>query len=162
MVTALEVPADRLIEKLAKYLKENVPNVKPPPWSIFAKTACYKERVPENPDWWYVRAASILRKLYKSGKPIGIEKFRVIYGGRKNYGVAPEHFVKGSGSIVRRILQQLEKEGLVKTIPGKGRVLTSQGRALLDKIAYEVMQEVVKEKPELIKYLSPSRVDKGG
>lgn len=63
MVTALEVPADRLIEKLAKYLKENVPNVKPPPWSIFAKTACYKERVPENPDWWYVRAASILRKL---------------------------------------------------------------------------------------------------
>jgi len=50
----------------------------------------------------------------------------------------------------------------VKTIPGKGRVLTSQGRALLDKIAYEVMQEVVKEKPELIKYLSPSRVDKGG
>lgn len=156
VVTALEVPADRLIEKLAKYLKEHVPGVKPPSWAYFVKTGAHKERPPEDPDWWYYRAASILRKLYKSSEPIGIKTFRTIYGGRKNYGSAPEHFVKGSGSIVRKILQQLERERLVTTIKGKGRVLTPQGRALLDRLAFEVMLELVKEKPELIKYLPPN------
>jgi len=157
MVTALEVPADRLIEKLAKYLKENVPGVKPPKWAYFVKTGACKERPPDNPDWWYYRAASILRKLYKYSEPIGIETFRTIYGGRKNYGSAPEHFVKASGSIIRNILKQLEKEQLVRTIKGKGRVLTPQGRALLDRLAWEVMVEMVRENPELIKYVPTSQ-----
>jgi len=156
VVTALEVPADKLIEKLAKYLKENVPRVKPPSWAYFVKTGAHKERLPENPDWWYYRAASILRKLYKSSEPVGIETFRTIYGGRKNYGSAPEHFVKGGGSIIRKILQQLEHERLVKTIRGQGRVLTPQGRALLDRLAFEVLLELAKEKPEMAKYLPPS------
>jgi len=156
MVTALEVPADRLIARLAAYLKENVPQVKPPEWAYFVKTGAHKEKPPSDPDWWYYRAASILRKLYKSSEPIGIETFRTIYGGRKNYGSAPEHFVKGSGSIVRKILQQLEQARLVRKVRGKGRVLSSQGRALLDRIAFEVMIELVKEQPEMVKYLAPS------
>ncbi|RLG91011.1 MAG: 30S ribosomal protein S19e [Thermoprotei archaeon] len=156
MVTALEVPADKLIEKLVNYLKENVPEVKPPEWAYFVKTGAHKEKPPQNMDWWYYRAASILRKLYKSSEPIGIETFRTIYGGRKNYGSAPEHFVKGSGSIVRKILQQLEEARLVRKVRGKGRTLTPQGRALLDRLAFEVMIEIVKEKPELAKYLPPT------
>jgi small subunit ribosomal protein S19e len=156
MVTALEVPADKLIERLAIYLKENVPEVKPPEWAYYVKTGAHKERPPENPDWWYYRAASILRKLYKSSEPLGIETFRTIYGGRKNYGSAPEHFVNGSGSIVRKILQQLERAQLVRKIPGKGRTLTPQGQALLDRLAFEVMLELVREKPEMIKYLPRS------
>ncbi len=153
MVTALEVPADKLIERLALYLKNNVPQVKPPEWAYFVKTGAHKEKPPSDPDWWYYRAASILRKLYKSSEPIGIETFRTIYGGRKNYGSAPEHFVKGSGSIVRKILQQLEQARLVRKVRGKGRTLTPQGRALLDRLAFEIMIELVKEQPELAKYL---------
>ncbi|MEM0379844.1 MAG: 30S ribosomal protein S19e [Desulfurococcaceae archaeon] len=156
MVTALEVPADELIKRLAIYLKEHVPGVKPPNWAYFVKTGVHKEKIPDNPDWWYYRAASILRKLYKYGKPIGLENFRRMYGGRKNYGSAPEHFVKGSGSIVRKILQQLEREQLVKTIKGKGRVLTPQGRALLDRIAYEIMVDLARDRLELVKYLPSS------
>jgi len=94
----------------------------------------------------------MMRKMYKSGEPIGIETFRVIYGGRQNRGVAPEHFRKGSGSVVRKILQQLEEAGLVKKVPGKGRTLTPQGRSLLDKAAKEVMEELVKERPDLSIY----------
>lgn len=153
MVTALEVPADKLIEKVAAYLKNNVPQVKPPEWAYYVKTGAHKEKPPTNPDWWYYRAASILRKLYKAGEPIGIETFRTIYGGRKNYGSAPEHFVKGSGSIIRKILQQLEAANLVRKVEGRGRILTPQGRALLDRIAFEVMVELVRQKPELAKYL---------
>ncbi len=156
MVTALEVPADRLIERLAEYLKENVPEVKPPEWAFYAKTGTHKEKPPTSPDWWYYRAASMLRKLYKSSEPIGLEAFRTIYGGRKNYGSSPEHFVKGGGSIIRKILQQLERARLVRKIRGRGRVITSQGRALLDRIAIEVMTDLVRERPELAKYLPES------
>ncbi len=150
MVTALEVPADQLIKELARILKEEYGEyVKPPAWAYYAKTGVHKEKPPEDPDWWYMRAASILRKLYKSPEPIGIETFRTIYGGRQNRGSAPEHFRKGSGSVVRKILQQLEKAGLVRKIPRKGRTLTPEGRSLLDKTAKELFKKLVEERPEL-------------
>ncbi len=153
MVTAVRVPADRLIAEVAHYLKERVSEVKPPEWAAYTKTGTHKEHVPEDPDWWYYRCASILRKLYVRGKPVGIERLRTAYGGRKNYGVAPEHFVKGSGSVVRKALQQLEKAGLVVKVKGKGRTLTPKGRSLLDKLANKVMRELAKENKELEKYL---------
>ena len=152
MVTVKEVPADVFIKALAKYLKENVPEVRPPSWALFVKTGPYKEKPPEDPDWWYYRAASILRKLYVSGEPIGIETFRTIYGGLQRRGVAPPHFKKAGGSHIRKILQQLERAGLVVKEGNKGRVLSPKGRSLLDKIAYEVFKEVVKYIPELKKY----------
>ncbi len=153
MVTAVQVPADRLIAEVAKYLKERVPEVKPPEWATYVKTGVHKERVPEDPDWWYYRCASILRKLYVRGTPVGIERLRTAYGGRKNYGVSPEHFVKGSGSVVRKALQQLEKAELVVKVKGKGRTLSPKGRSLLDKMANKIMRELAKENKELEKYL---------
>lgn len=155
MVTVRDVPADKLIERLADHLKRHVPAVKPPPWALFTKTGPHKERVPDNPDWWYYRAASILRKLYLAKEPIGIETFRVIYGGLKRRGSAPPHFRRCGGSHIRKILQQLEKAGLVAKTP-KGRVITPQGRALLDRLAWEVFQELVRKMPELSKYGPPS------
>ncbi len=152
MVTVKEVPTDAFIKALAKYLKENVPEVRPPPWALFVKTGPHKEKPPEDPDWWYYRAASILRKLYVSDEPIGIETFRTIFGGLQRRGVAPPHFKKAGGSHIRKILQQLERAGLVMKEGNKGRVLTPKGRSLLDKIAYEVFKEVVKYIPELKKY----------
>jgi len=153
MVTAVQVPADRLIAEVARYLKERVPEVKPPEWAAYVKTGAHKERVPEDPDWWYYRCASILRKLYVRGTPVGIERLRTAYGGRKNYGVAPEHFVKGSGSVIRKALQQLEKAGLVVKVKGKGRTLSPKGRSLLDKMANKIMRELARENKELEKYL---------
>ena len=157
MVTVKEVPADMFIKALANYLKENVPEVKPPPWAMFVKTGSNREKPPEDPDWWYYRAASILRKLYISGEPIGIETFRVIYGGLQRRGVAPPHFRRAGGSHIRKILQQLERAGLVTKEGNKGRVLTPRGRSLLDRLAYEVFQEAVKHIPELKKYSGGGR-----
>jgi len=152
MVTVKDVPADLFIEKLAKYLKSRVPTVKPPEWALFVKTGPNREKPPENPDWWYVRAASILRKLYLANEPMGIETFRVIYGGLQRSGFAPPHFKRSGGSAIRKILQQLEAAGLIMKIGNRGRIITPQGRSLLDRVAWEVFQELVKQKPGLAKY----------
>jgi len=150
MVTARDVPADELIKRLAMRLK-NFEQVKPPEWATYAKTGVFKEKPPADPDWWYVRAASLLRKLYLAEGPLGVGTLRTIYGGRKRNGVAPAHFAKGSGSIVRRLLQQLEQAGLVK-MTAKGRTLSPKGRSLIDQVAKEIADGLTKENPELAKY----------
>ncbi|MGC9210322.1 MAG: 30S ribosomal protein S19e [Acidilobus sp.] len=150
MVTARDVPADRLIARLAARLK-NFEQIKPPEWALYVKTGVFNEKPPTDPDWWYVRAASLLRKLYLAEGPLGVGTLRTIYGGRKRNGSAPAHFAKGSGSIIRRLLQQLEQAGLVK-MTGKGRVLSPKGRSLVDQVAKEIANELVKENPELAKY----------
>ena len=151
LITPNDVPASKLIKKLAKYLKENVDAVTPPAWASMAKTGTHVEKQPQDPDWWYVRSASLLRKIYIHG-PIGIEKLRADYGGRKNYGVKPEHAAKAGGSIVRKALQQLETAGYIETFKPRGRRLTREGRKLLQELAEELSRELVKELPELEKY----------
>jgi small subunit ribosomal protein S19e len=127
------VEAERLIERVAAYLKANT-SVKPPAWAMFAKTSVAREEPPKNPDWWFVRAASMLRKLYLRG-PIGVSRMRKFYGGRHRPGMSPPYFARGSGAVVRKILQQLEGAGLVATVPRKGRVLTPAGKKVLEQAA---------------------------
>lgn len=141
MVSVKDVPADIFLRKLRDYIKRNIPEVNPPEWAFYVKTSVAKERPPDDPDWWYMRAASLLRKLYLYG-PIGVERLRSFYGGRKDQGVRPEHHADGGGSNIRKILQQLEAAGLVEKTK-KGRVLTREGRSLLDKLAAEVKSEIV-------------------
>lgn len=151
MATLYNVPASKLIEKLAQYLKENVDEINPPPWSSFVKTGAHVQKPPQNPDWWYVRCASLLRKIYVHG-PIGLERLRAEYGGRKNFGVRPDHAVKAGGAIIRKALQQLEAAGLIEKLPSRGRKVTAEGRKLLQEITEELSREYVKETPELEKY----------
>lgn len=128
----------KLIQKVATYLRENKV-VEPPPWAPFVKTGVHKERPPQDPDWWYIRAAAILRKLYIRG-PIGVSRLRKLYGGRHRRGHKPPKFAKGSGSIIRKILQQLEVAGLVQKADKRGRVLTPKGRELLEEAAKVVLK----------------------
>jgi len=151
LTTVYDVPADILIDRLSKYLKENVREVRPPEWAAYVKTGSHVERAPHNPDWWYVRAASILRKLYIKG-PIGVSRLRKLYGGRKRRGVKPAHFRKAGGSIIRHILQQLEEAGLAEKDGNKGRILTPKGRSLLDAMAARIKRELEREIPELKAY----------
>ena len=151
MTTVYDVPADILIDRLSKYLKENVKEIRPPEWAAYVKTGSHVERAPHNPDWWYVRAASILRKLYIKG-PIGVSRLRKLYGGRKRRGVKPAHFRRAGGSIIRHILQQLEEAGLAEKDGNRGRVLTPKGRSLLDAMAARIKRELEREIPELKAY----------
>lgn len=151
MATPYDVPAFTFIEKLAKYLKENVDEVQPPAWASVAKTGAHVEKQPQNPNWWYTRSASILRKVYVHG-PMGIEKLRADYGGRKNFGVKPSHAVKAGGNSIRKILQQLEAAGLIQTVSPQGRKMAPKGRKLLQEVAEDLQKDMVKAVPELRKY----------
>jgi small subunit ribosomal protein S19e len=96
-----------------------------------------------DPDWWYVRAASLLRRVALVG-PIGTEKLRTHYGGRKNKGHQPERFYKASGNVIRTILKQLDKAGLTKQNEKgvKGRIVTANGQ----KVLYSLSDQIVAEK----------------
>jgi small subunit ribosomal protein S19e len=127
-----DVEQGKLVSALSAELKrQNV--VVPPSWAAFAKTGHHRERPPVDENWWYTRAASILRTVYLYG-PIGTEKLRVKYGGRKNRGVAPDKFFPAGGNHIRKILQQLEQAKLIKQEAKgvhKGRVITPLGRKLI-------------------------------
>jgi len=149
--TVFDVPPDPFIHKLANYLKEEFPQVTPPSWAQFVKTGAHAERQPQNPDWWYVRAASIFRKVYLNG-PIGVARLRREYGGRKSAGSTPYHKRDGGGNIIRKILQQLENAGLIEKKDGEGRVVADKGRALLDSLSAELKRELERTIPGLKKY----------
>lgn len=136
-----------LIRKAAEELKKQK-LVEPLEWSKFVKTGQHKERLPEDPEWWYQRAAAVLKSIHRLG-PVGTQKLRTKYGGRKRRGHQPAHFYKASGSVIRKILQQLEKSGLVKKEEKsvhKGRILTPQGVSFLDKLAVGLSKEATKER----------------
>lgn len=151
MPTPYDVPASIFIERLARHLKEEVDAIAPPAWTPFARTGVYTQRPPSNPDWWFIRCASILRKIYTKG-PIGIEKLRQQYAGRQDRGAKPEHVKKGSGAIVRNAIQQLQSADLVRPQRNQGRVVTNDGRRLMDRISTELKKELKKTIPELKKY----------
>ncbi|MEI7648993.1 MAG: 30S ribosomal protein S19e [Methanomicrobiales archaeon] len=135
MTTVYDVPADHIIRRVAEELKKRK-EIVPPEWAAFAKTGVHKEMPPEDPDWWFTRAAAVLRRVYVDG-PLGVERMRSFYGGKKNRGSRPNAFRKGSGSILRKALQQLEAAGLIihdKT----GRKVSPAGMSFLDNLSQEV------------------------
>jgi len=80
-----------------------------------------------------------MRKLYR--EPIGVNHLRKEYGGRAPGYVHLKHSAKGSGAIIRRLLQQLGKIGYVQKTEKNGRELTNAGRSFLDKTAAEILRE---------------------
>ena len=118
--------------KLAEALK-NVPEFEQPEWSFFVKSSPSKERPIDDEDFWYKRAASILRQVYLRGF-VGVNRLRTKYGSKKNRGYAPEKFMKAGKKIIRVILQQSDRVGFTEIfIPAKGVKSQKPGRRLTEK-----------------------------
>ena len=144
--TVYDVPAEDLIKEIAVELKK-YNKITPPEWASYVKTGSFKQHAPQNPDWWFVRCASLLRKVYVSG-PIGTSHLRKAYGGLRRGRNSPEKSTKASGAVIRKALQQLESEGLISS-SRPGRTITAKGRSLLDKFSATLIKEKF---PELKKY----------
>ncbi|KAK1292738.1 40S ribosomal protein S19-1 [Acorus calamus] len=109
-----------------------------PHWTDIVKTGKFKELAPYDPDWYYIRAASMARKIYMR-QGIGVGGFQKIYGGRKRNGSRPPHFCKSSGSIARHILTQLETMKIIEKDVKGGRKITSSGQRDLDQVAGRII-----------------------
>lgn len=137
MVSVFDVHAELLIQEIAKELKEKFKAEKPL-FADFVKTGASKERAPQDPNWYYVRMASILRRVYVDG-PVGVESLRTYYGGRKARGTKPHEFRKASGKIIRKCLQELEKQGFLEKDKNKeGRKITGKGEKYLNEKAKHI------------------------
>lgn len=150
MTTAYDVPPALLIERL-KVRLQTEGKVKPPEWARFARTGVHTEKAPTQPDWWYRRVAAVLRKVYLHG-PVGTTRLAAEFGGRRDDGSAPYHPRRGSRSIAREAMQQLEALGLLAKVEKKGRTISPQGRKLLDTVSHEILMELAATNPELAKY----------
>ena len=138
MVIARDVEAQKLTEHAKEELKK-IKEIQPPAWAMFAKSGTNRNRPPIQPDFWYIRAASVLRRIYVDG-PVGTSKLRTFYGGRKIYGTKPPHFKKSGGNIIRKIFQQLEAAGMIEKA-SKGRKITKKGQKFLDNIAHQIKSQ---------------------
>ncbi len=129
-----------LIQAISEKLRD-YPEIKPPEGSMLWKTAFFKEFAPhDHESFWYIRAASLLRKVWKFG-PVGVNKLRKEYGGKNRRGSKPAHSGKGAGKIIRVALQQLEQANLIKTTEKKGRQVSSEGQSLLERTAHKIIRE---------------------
>ncbi len=150
MPTVYDVPADLLLKRLTDHLRRQ-PQISPPQWTLFAKTGSHAARPPQDRDWWYGRASSILRKLYLHA-PLSLSVLKAEYGGATSVAFSPSHHRDAGGSSIRKALKQLEETGLVTKEGRRGRILTPKGISLLDKLSAQIFKEMVKNQPALAKY----------
>jgi small subunit ribosomal protein S19e len=134
-----DVAATQFIKSYAEHLK-NSDKFDLPVWADTIKTGVFKELAPNGDDWYYIRAASIARKVYlRPG--IGIGQLQKWYGGRYRRGTRTEHFRKASAGVIRSVLLQLEEMRVVEKLPQGGRRVTVVGQQDLDRIAGTVIRD---------------------
>lgn len=119
------------------------------------KTSQSNELPPQNPDWFYVRAAAVARHVYLR-KSVGVGRLAKAHGSPKNRGSRPNHHVDSSRAVDRKVLQALEKLGIVEKLEddeeggsGKGgRRITQAGQRDLDRIAQTAVEADEEEDEE--------------
>merc|ERR1711924_290085 len=122
--TVKDVPADAFIKKCADFLKRQ-PKFQVPKWADLVKTGHFKELAPYDEDWFYVRAASIARKIYlRPG--CGIGALRHWYGGAHRRGTRTTRHATASGAVIRNALKGLEAQGLVE-VPRRRQAAHKEG-----------------------------------
>jgi len=138
--------AQKFIVAYADFLKRQG-KLQIPGWVDTVKTSHSNELPPQSPDWFYVRAAAVARHVYLR-KSVGVGRLRKVHGSTKNRGSRPSHHVDASGSVDRKVMQSLEKLGILEKIDedeeggsGKGgRRITQAGMRDLDRIAQTAIE----------------------
>ncbi|KAI8327691.1 40S ribosomal protein S19-A [Chlamydoabsidia padenii] len=132
-ITVKDVNPHSFIKAYAAYLKRTG-KLEVPKWVDIVKTGTFKELAPYDPDWYFIRAASVARHIYIR-KAVGVGALNKVHGGRVNRGMRPSHHAEASGSVNRKVLQSLEKIGVLQKDKKGGRKITQDGQRDLDRIA---------------------------
>merc|ERR1712137_599765 len=134
-----DVDAQAFIDAYSAFLKRQG-KLSIPGWVDTVKTGPAKELPPQSSDWFYVRAASVARHVYLR-KTAGVGRLRKVHGSTRNRGSRPSHHVDASGIIDRKVMQALEKIGVLEQDEDKGgRRITQSGQRDLDRIAQTTLE----------------------
>ncbi|OIR57597.1 MAG: 40S ribosomal protein S19 [Amphiamblys sp. WSBS2006] len=133
----LETSPGVFIERYAAYLRTRKDFVVPA--SLHGvKTGVGKKLPPEDPEWAYTRAASIVRFVYLSGENgVTCGMLRRKYGCKKDRGTKPERRSLGSGAVVRRLMQALGEINVLELNAGNRRVVKKEGVKEIETITKE-------------------------
>ena len=72
-------------------------------------------------------------------KTVGVGRLRKVHGSTRNRGSRPSHHVDASGSVDRKVMQALEKIGVLEQDEEKGgRRITQSGQRDLDRKCMEI------------------------
>ncbi|EGG06737.1 uncharacterized protein MELLADRAFT_36064 [Melampsora larici-populina 98AG31] len=142
MPSVRDIAADAFIREYAGHLKRSG-KIEVPTWVDIVKTGHGKELAPYDPDWYYVRAAAVARHIYLR-KHVGVGALAKLHGGAKNRGNRPSHHVDASRSVERKILQGLEKIGVLEKVGDSrgGRRVSQDGQRDLDRIASNIAEQM--------------------
>ncbi|GME87131.1 unnamed protein product [Ambrosiozyma monospora] len=135
----LNVPAQDFINAYAQFLQRQG-KLEVPGYVELVKTSAGNELPPQDAEgWFYKRAASVARHVYMR-KQVGVGALNKLYGGSKNRGPKPGKHQDASGSINRRVLQSLEKIGVLEISEKGGRKISENGQRDLDRIAAQTLE----------------------
>ncbi|GAA5833538.1 hypothetical protein JCM3766R1_002569 [Sporobolomyces carnicolor] len=135
-----DVSAEAFIAAYSSHLKRSG-KLDVPVWVDIVKTGTGKELAPYDADWYYIRSAAVARHIYLR-KHVGVGALQKLHGGAANRGNRPSHHTDASGSIERKILQSLEKIGVLEKDTARGgRRITVDGQRDLDRIASAIVEE---------------------
>ena len=103
------------------------------------KTSCKNDLAPYNPDWLYVRAAALARKVYLR-QNIGVGALKHIYGGKWRRGVRTPRHGCAAKKIIRYCLMELVNAGILEkdrnnNVKRNSRRVSKAGRGQMDSVA---------------------------
>merc|ERR1712137_1257731 len=134
-----DIESHKFVQAYAAFLKRQG-KLPIPGWVDTVKTSHSNELPPQDIDWFYVRAAAVARHVYMR-KTVGVGRLRKVHGSTKNRGSRPSHHVDASGSVDRKVMQALEKIGVLEQDEDKGgRRITQSGQRDLDRIAQTTVE----------------------
>ncbi len=129
-----DVSAAEFIKACAAALKKRSVDFALPDWAEYVKTAVGRELPPLDPDWYYVRMASVARKIYLN-RGLGVGALARWYGKTATHGNKPQFHGTASRKIIRYVLLQLAEAGYVEVMADGGRAVTDEGQKWMDTIA---------------------------
>ena len=104
----MDIAAADFIKAYAAHLKKGGRLVLPD-WVDSVKTGYGRELPPLDPDWFYVRAASLARKIYLN-KGLGVGALAHWYGKTVAKRNTPQKHAVASRKIIRSLLRQVCKK----------------------------------------------------
>lgn len=131
------VQAVPLLKAIEGTLKANTA-IKLPKDHDLIKTGSGRQYSPDSPDWFYTRMAAIVRLAMRKGR-VSLKGLGSRFGARKNRGVRPSGFTRGSSFVNGAAVAELESIGWFD-FSNREDILTQTAKAILSDIMEKIDQ----------------------